>query len=241
MGTGSKYCKVDAPVVQNLMNCAKAEGKLDWLQDTIRNLPKLRKLVRAYHTRCPPPPKGKKRAAFKVIQYIEEVQKEESVIKDSVNEMMHIAKFCDHTEKKEKGSSDDEESQAYFTRLCDAPKPITDEEGPDPKKMKRVAVKIEVLAIERNSTTRLRSLQVKDAEVKKVDDEGMAKARHKQATSDSNNTGEHQDRVQVKHQSERDKLRIVFLLKSVQVMAASYDSDRHSLEDVLRWWDQRCS
>ena len=89
----SAHCADDKRAVDNIYNTAVASNKLKWWMEVKNNPKKLQKVVRQYHVQCPKV-EGKRRAAFRVLEYIEWCYQEEQLIRDAVMEMMDEKQFA---------------------------------------------------------------------------------------------------------------------------------------------------
>ena len=179
MGVGSRFCLKDKPAVQNLANAAASQGKKEWWASVLEDPLKLRKVVFAYHARCPTPAKGAKRPVFKILQYEQEVKQEESMMFDSVKEMMHVISFVHHMAKPKNGGLMEQAARDLFAQLMSQPKAIVDQKGPAENCRARVAIHVKDLVIDRSASIRSRGFKAKDAENKKATDGDALKLRHR--------------------------------------------------------------
>jgi hypothetical protein len=125
---GSAHCAEDRKVLQNLRNAAKSQGKMEWYEKiTTSTEEALCKVIQAYKNRVKAK-EGKVRAAgpFPILQYIDEVAQETSIILDGVYEMMHQQHYVAFAGKAKNGSIDPQEAALRWAKLYDAPDSMTD-------------------------------------------------------------------------------------------------------------------
>jgi hypothetical protein len=173
---GSAHCAEDKKVCQNLKNAAIAQKQVSWWDNVLTDPDSLRKAVRAYKARCPPAVAKKKRSTFVVMQYLEEVRQEQSLIMDGVMQMMDERHFVYWMGKAKNGSLDPREAAALWQEKYDAPKAIKDSLGPNSKYQNRVAVKKADMLKFRDATIRAQVYQVKDKENRKAGQADIDKA-----------------------------------------------------------------
>ena len=136
---GSGQCGDDRKALQNLKKAAMAQDQMEWWEETIRDPTKLKRVVKDYKDRMPPP--GKKRKEFCILQYKEERRQESAIIVDGVMEMMTERAYVVWMGKPKNGCMDAEEAKKEWDKLFRAPDAITDEKGTHPRYRQRVAIR----------------------------------------------------------------------------------------------------
>ena len=118
---------------------------------------------------------NKKRNAFSLVKYKEEMRQTESLIFDGVGEMMNVEAYVKWAGAPENGGKDAAEATKVWNDKYNAPGAVTDLLGPSPKLAKRVAIRTKDLVINRNQEERVKSYTVSDGVKKKATQEDLDK------------------------------------------------------------------
>ena len=132
----SSHCHRGRKAMNNIYNAAKTQKELPWYYEQLSDTKKRKALLSTYFKRCPEPKANKKREAFYIAQWREQLRLKDASIRDDIGEMMSMSKYIDWAMKPKNLGSSMPEAQADWGRLCDDPDALTDDEGP-PRSPKR--------------------------------------------------------------------------------------------------------
>ena len=133
---GANKCKPCHRAYSNVGTAAKAQGELVWWHGVKDDPEELQRVVKAYHHKCPRLEKKRNQKnaiqeKFRILQYNEERRRESQLLRDGVNEMMHLDAYIEHAAKKKYGGLTAFQARTKFMEvLMKAPGAVIDDEGP---------------------------------------------------------------------------------------------------------------
>ena len=158
--------KVDWSAWRNIVNNAKARREEDFLNESAQDPAKKKRMIQQYHVRCAVPGKRNKKGAFCIMEYKEEIRREEATLRDWVYVMMHEKRFVHWACKPKNLGMEPQDAAAKFEELCNAKDAITDLLGPNMKHARRVAVSTEDRIIDRDGEVKSKMLAGKQEKTK---------------------------------------------------------------------------
>ena len=165
---GKSVCSKDNNALRSLASAAKAQDQQDWWNKINAEPPVMKQVLAAYHNRCHVEGKRNKRG-FPIATYREELRRASAMLRDGVYEMMNERAAIEHFGKAKNGGFDADDAKQKFEQEFRRPGAISDLLGPTPRLARRVAIKVKDVITIRESEERVRSLDLKEKEVKDAD------------------------------------------------------------------------